>query len=258
LGKREGLLIGTRLPPGPSALLEVGVLFLPAIPAYLWAWPVLEGTNLWILQCLAYAYILAGTLFIGLRRWRLRELGINRRGLWLSLICGLLILGGRTLVIATVDWEASLRPFNLARILGEFGFYFGLVGLGEELLFRGLIYQALDEWAGTRWAIWGSSLGFSLWHIFGQGPLVGAAMLFYGLMFALIRWRAGGILGLILVHGAIDLAAAQMMPDTDVLALGRPGILHPLWMVLGLGLLLFVPLYLWKIHPFKIRMFHKY
>jgi len=32
----------TRLPPGFPALLEVGVMCMPAIPAYLWVWPNLQ------------------------------------------------------------------------------------------------------------------------------------------------------------------------------------------------------------------------
>jgi membrane protease YdiL (CAAX protease family) len=239
----------SRLHPSLAALIEVGVMFLPAIPAYLWLWPNVEGASFYLAQSLAYLYVLAGTLYIGLRRWDLNQLGINRQGLRLSLICGLLIVAGRTLVILTVDWDLSPPPFNLIRMMGEVLFYFALVGLVEELLYRGLVYRALDEWLGARWAIWGSSLGFMLWHIFGHGPLVGAASLLYGLVFALIRWRAGGIVGLILVHGLMDSAAVQMLPSTDVLGLGRPEIPHPFLMLLGLALILGVPLYLWLLHP---------
>jgi len=88
-----------------------------------------------------------------------------------------------------------------------------------------------------------------LWHIFGQGPLVGAAMLFYGLIFALIRWRAGGIVGLVLIHGAIDFAAMRMLPAQVIIA--RPDILYPRVLILGLVLILLIPLFLWKIYPLK-------
>ena len=100
-----------------------------------------------------------------------------------------------------------------------------------------------------RWAIWGSSLGFVFWHLFGQGPLVGVAMLLYGLIFALMRWRAGGIFGLVVVHGLIDFSALLLLPDLNVTALARPNISHPLMLLLGLALIAFSPLYLWKVHP---------
>lgn len=238
-----------QLHTGLVTLLEVGVLFLPAIPAYLWLWPYVEGVSWWGLQILAYVYVLVGTLYIGRRRWNWGQLGINRHGWWLSLICGLTIIAGRTLVILSVAWDLTLPRFDLVRIVGEIMFYFGLVGVVEELLFRGLVYQTLDRWLGSRWAIWGSSLGFGLWHVFGQGPVIGATAVFYGLIFALMRWRAGGIVGLIFVHGLMDFTAVQMLPDTDVLGLGRPDIAHPALLFLGLGLILAVPLYLWLVHP---------
>jgi protein-S-isoprenylcysteine O-methyltransferase Ste14/membrane protease YdiL (CAAX protease family) len=243
----------SRLPPGPSALLELGLFFTPALPAYLWIWPNVSGTGEWIMQSLVYVYAIVGSLFIGLRRWSLPELGLNGKGLRISLIAGMAIVVGRALVILSVDWEAPLPDYNPLRLLAEAFFYFGLVGLGEELLFRGLLYKAFDEWRGSSWAIWGSSLGFALWHVFGQGLLVGAATLFYGLTFALIRWKAGGMIGLIFIHGMIDFSALLLLPDIQVTTLARPEIPHPAWLALGLALIAFTPLYLWKIHPWMNR-----
>jgi membrane protease YdiL (CAAX protease family) len=237
-----------RLPPGLTALLEVGVMFLPAIPAYLWLWPNVNGTSAWIANSLSDLYAIAGSLVIGLRRWKWSELGWNRKGFWLSLACGLAIVAGRTLCILAIDWGLPPPQLSALRLLGEFLFDFALVGVGQELLFRGLIYRALEDWRGTRWAIWGSSLCFGLWHL-GGGPLMIVATGLYGLVFALIRWRAGGILGLILVHGLVDFTALLLLPNLDVVSLGRPNIPHPAWMTLGLALIIAVPIYLWLIHP---------
>lgn len=238
----------SRLHHGLSALLEVIVMFLPAIPAYIWLWPSVSGASAWIAESLANLYAIGGSLVIGLRRWKLSQLGINGKGALLSLTCGLVLIAGRTLIIRSVDWGLPPPQFSPLRILGEFLFDFVLVGVGQELLFRGLIYRAFEDWRGTRWAIWGSSLAFGLWH-FGGGPVMIAATAFYGLIFALIRWRAGSILGLILVHGLMDFTGALLSPSTDVVGLGRPNIPQPFWPFLGLALILAVPLYLWKIHP---------
>jgi len=108
-----------RLHPGFSALLEVGLMFLPAIPAYLWLWPRLEGAAETVVQSLTYLYVLAGTLVIGLRRWSLGQLGLNRNGLWLSALCGLAVLSGRLLIILAVDWQAEPPPISLLRLLGN-------------------------------------------------------------------------------------------------------------------------------------------
>ncbi len=103
----------SKLPPGFSALLEVGVMFLPAIPAYLWLWPNVEGTSVWIANSLSDLYAIAGSLFIGLRRWSLDELGVNIKGLWLGLACGLAIVTGtvsRHLICRLEPASASTQP----------------------------------------------------------------------------------------------------------------------------------------------------
>jgi membrane protease YdiL (CAAX protease family) len=243
--------------PSISALAEIGLLFLPAIPAYLWVWPNLEGGWLDFFQVLTYLYVMAGTLFIGRRRWSWDQLGINRRGLGLTLACELAILGGRLMIILSIDWNVQPSHLTWLRRAGDLLFYIGLVGLGEELLFRGLIYRLLEDWRGTRWAIWGSSFGFGLWHIFGQGPLVGLATAAIGLLFAQIRWRGGGIIGLIVLHGLWDLETVWLVADTNS-AIFSPGAVtfrYPVLVNLGTLLLLVVPIYLAWIHPRVERFF---
>jgi len=245
------------LPPGLGALLEVGVMFLPAIPAYLWVWPRLEGAAVQVMHWVSYSYVLAGTLVIGLRRWSLGQLGLNRHGLWLSALCGLAVLSGRLLIILAIDWGVASPRIELLSLLGDILFYFGAVGLVEELLYRGLVYRALEDWLNTTWAIWGSSLGFGLWHIFGQGPLMGAVSFFIGLYFALFRWRAGGILGLIFIHGLWDLESVLLIASSNqqILSIAsQPDILRPGWLYLGTALLLLVPVYLWWLHPLAARL----
>jgi len=233
----------------PRPLLEFGVMFLPSIPAYLWVWPNISGVQEQAFQVVVYFYFLAGALWIGLRRWNLSQLGLNWQGLWLSLACGLALLMGRLLVIFSVSWSQPALPFNLARLGGEILFYFGLVGLVEELLFRGLLYRILEEWGGVRWAIWGTSVGFVLWHVFGQGLLGALAGFIFGLVFALVRWRAGGIAGLILIHGLADITSVELMPSLDLTQLERPAITQPALLILGYVLIFLIPVYLWKIHP---------
>ncbi len=201
--------------PSVSALFEIGLLFLPAIPAYLWVWPRLSEQGNSLFQVLTYLYVLAGTSLIGLRRWSWADLGLNRKGLGLATVCGTAILLGRLLILRSIDWGGRPALLTWAGVLGDLLFYFGLVGLVEELLFRGLVYRLLDDWRGAAWAIWGSSLGFGLWHVFGQGPLAGLATAAVGLLFALIRWRAGGIVGLIVLHGLWDLEVVWLVPASN-------------------------------------------
>ena len=246
LPRPSALLSALRcLPEALKALLETALWFLPATPAYLWVWPNITGTVEDAFQLVAYAWFLAGALWIGLRRWRPTELGLNTRGLGLSLFYGAILIAGRTLVILAVDWEQPAPTFTPPQIIGKALFYLLAVGLSEELLFRGLIYRALLAWRGTGWAVLGSSLAFGLWHVFGQGGLVGITMVFYGLVFALMRWRSGGILGLVIVHGLVDFSAVLLMPSIDVTSFGNIAISRPDWLMLGLALILLLPLLLW-------------
>jgi membrane protease YdiL (CAAX protease family)/protein-S-isoprenylcysteine O-methyltransferase Ste14 len=239
-----------RITPGLGALLEVLILFLPAIPAYLWIWPVVQGATETIFQILVYVYMLTGALWIGLRRWNLAQLGLNRKGIWLSLACALVILVGRLMIVFSVKWTIHPASYNLIGLLGQVLYYFGLVGLVEELLFRGLVYRAFEEWLGSGWAIWGSAFGFMLWHIFGQGLLIGVTTFVIGLAFALIRWRAGGILGLIVLHGLYDLETVLLVSDSNaqIANLSRPEIPYPGLTILGLVFMLAIPFYLGKLY----------
>jgi protein-S-isoprenylcysteine O-methyltransferase Ste14 len=239
-----------RLHPGLAALLETALLFLPAIPAYLFYWPHASANLSQAGEIASYVYFAVGTLLIG-RRWSIDRLGLNRQGIWLGLICGFLLVLARTLVILGVMPAYNPPSLLFGDLIAQTAFYLGLVGLVEELLFRGMIYRAVEDWLGARWAIWISSLAFGLWHIFGQGPAVGAATFFYGLIFALMRRRAGGIIGLIFAHGWMDLATFLFLSPQSLesLTTGRPEIAHPMWVFIGMLLLVQVPVYLWKIHP---------
>jgi len=243
-------MIQTRLHPSLAALAEVAIMFLPGIPAYLWLWPNVEGTA-WSMpvQVAVYLYFLAGCLLIGLRRWNLSQLGLNRQGLGLSLICGTVFLVAWTLGRLATDLPMGLRPITFQRLVGEIVFYFGLVGLIEELLFRGLIYRALHDWRSARLAIWGSALAFGLYHIGWQGPLGALGCSVVGVIFGVIRWRAGGIVGLILIHGLLDVIAEEIWPSLTIEQVSQVHVVHPALGILSDVLLLAVLIYLWKFHP---------
>jgi membrane protease YdiL (CAAX protease family) len=244
-----------RLHPSLVGLLEVGLMCLPAIPAYLWVWPNLRGAALDLWQVFVYLYIIAGTVFIGRRRYSWDQLGLNRKGIWLALGSGLALLAARLSIILGIDWTVQPAPLTWLGLAGKLLYYFGLVGLGEELLFRGLIYRLLEDWPeahhSTRWAIWGSSVGFVLWHIFGQGPLVGFASLLIGLLFALIRWRGGGIVGLIILHGLWDLQTVLLVAESNAEIVNslEVSFSNPALVWLGTVLLVLVPVYVGVIHP---------
>jgi len=238
--------------PGISALLEIAILFLPSIPAYIWMWPNVVNTDLFYpVQSLVYVYVLAGGLFIGLRRWSWHELGFNNRGIFLGMVCGSVLVAELILLHIGLGWPLQFRSFSLLRFAWEIIFYFAFVGLVEEFMFRGLVYRALDDIRGPALAIIGSSIGFALWHAGRMGPLL-IGPFAIGIIFSLIRWRGGGIIGLIIIHGFYDLFATQLdMPIafesfTQILQLP---IANPIAFVAGDILMIALVVYLLKGHP---------
>lgn len=231
-------------------MVEVGILFLPAIPAYIWLWPNVEDAQARLVNILVYLYVLIGTLFIGLRRWTWRDLGFNLRCIPLSLGYGGVFFLSRLLILLGVQWPGERPVFTVITALGEVIFYIAMIGLVEELLHRGLIYRALQDWRGETWAIWGSSFAFMLWHIFGHGPIIGVTMFFFGLIFGMIRRYSGGITGLILVHGLIDLETVCLVAQSNQeivnasVSFSNPGLI-----LAGTVLLVALPLFLWLAHP---------
>jgi membrane protease YdiL (CAAX protease family) len=213
---------------------------------------MVSGTEYFdVVQSLVYVYFFCGALFIGLRRWSWSQLGLNRRGIGLSLVCGGVFIAERFLAQLALGLPLGLRPFGLLRVAWEVFFYFVLVGMVEELLFRGLMFRALEDWHGPALAILGSSLGFALWHIGWAGPFIVVHFLI-GIMFGLIRWRAGGIAGLIVVHGLFDLLAVETQTPATIETIGQLRhltIANPVAVMVGDFLLFALILYLWKIHP---------
>lgn len=232
-----------------GALVEFGLLFLPGIPAYVWLWPNVAGDDRTWIQVIVYLYFLVGSVIIGFRRWTPGQLGLNRRGLGVSLGCGtaiiLMMMAGRFAI--GLVWAPI--PITLDRIVFDIGFYIGLVGGVEEFLFRGLLYRILFELRGDRLAIWGSALAFGIYHIGGQGILGGLGTGLIGVIDGAIRWRAGGIAGLIATHGIYDIIAIEGWPHLTMNQVLEIQVVHPELALIADGLLFGTLIYLWKVHP---------
>lgn len=188
--------------------------------------PLLSALSLWF--GMFVLYIVAGGVA------QQMELGPTERTL---LFGGLLSVVGLVIVALQRSWRAVglgapttwtvalpllvLPVINLAR-----GFHADLataatlavasllVGLNEELWFRGLILRALAP-KGLNWAVWGSAILFGVLHLLnglaGQDLLVTLIQIAYafviGICYALVRLKGGSVWPLILIHAATDFFA---------------------------------------------------
>lgn len=108
--------------------------------------------------------------------------GTNRRTWLLATALGLTAFGlARTIV---PGWAVHPLPVWGAAVTVA-------AGVGEEALFRRLLYGWLARW-GVVTAIVGSAVSFALIHIPGYGLGTFAVNLAAGVLFAWQRWASGG------------------------------------------------------------------
>ena len=101
-----------------SAWIEVGLLFLPAVPALLWVWPSLHDEGLiYLVQSLAYVYFFCGCLVIGLRRCTWAELGLSWQGIGLGLVCGGVFVIERFLAQIAFGFPLEFRAIDPVRLV---------------------------------------------------------------------------------------------------------------------------------------------
>ncbi|MCJ7557849.1 MAG: CPBP family intramembrane metalloprotease [Gammaproteobacteria bacterium] len=84
-----------------------------------------------------------------------------------------------------------------------------LAGLGEEMLFRGVIQQALQQWLGPWAGLLLASLVFGAAHWVSRTYMVFASLM--GLYLGLLYWLSGDLLLAAIVHALYDFLALRML-----------------------------------------------
>lgn len=89
------------------------------------------------------------------------------------------------------------------------------VGLYEELAFRGLLYCILNGLDGSRLAVWETAIGFALMHLDNAPALPELLRDFLtGLLFVQTHRSTGSIVGVVILHAAIDSLWWVLRPDS--------------------------------------------
>ena len=190
-----------------------------------------------------------------------RSLGIRgggrggRRRLSSALLRGLLIatflLALVTVALLMGSWAHWLGEWSLSRSLNALALLL-VVGLTEELIFRGWLWRELDQLIGPASAVAGQALIFSLVHTrfnLGFWPMLTLliGLLLLGLCLAVQRRLDGGSLwGCVGLHGGLvagwfllQSGLLQLSPDAPSWLVGPGGSNpNPLGGAIGLGGLL--------------------
>ncbi len=197
--------------PGAFDLLAVLAIWLPfdlRLLEGIWTWP--EGQGSYALQTVL-AVDLAVFLFVlyrGLKgigyRFRLDPRGVLAVAASFAVFSSIAIPLG--LAIDFITYQA--RPFDAGAFVLSFLMILLFIGIPEELLFRGLIQNFLEQWWGKGFrSLAAASLIFGAAHLdndaapnFSYALLASIAGIFYGFTFR----RAGNLLAPALLHALVD------------------------------------------------------
>jgi membrane protease YdiL (CAAX protease family) len=158
-----------------------------------------------------WPFVAAVAFVLGVVAWqRWHDVGLvvlpSRRSLWLTWLPVLYIVGALVLAI-----QFGLPPRGVMLWVGVNTF---LVGLSEELMFRGVLLQSLRRTMSIWPAVALTTLAFGAIHslnVFITGDLRSAlvqstAASLSGLLFVALRLRTGSLWPCIVVHGGWDFA----------------------------------------------------
>jgi membrane protease YdiL (CAAX protease family) len=218
----------------PSATALAGAAlaaFIPPLVTWYLLYPLAEYNNLTLNIALALTPLVAVGIIIVLRL-RPFSLGLSlgrlaRAGLLITLGYGLVVLLGFLVNNLTVTQLPLLRS---SYSLGAWVNGWLLTGLGEELLFSGVLFSLLAaRLPRRRWlAVLGVAVLFALWHLPGylaQGRLGGdlagrlalnaVSWLFFGTVYAL----SGNLWLAAFTHASTDYALVPLVTSSPLLGL---------------------------------------
>jgi len=151
---------------------------------------------------------------------------ITWRGQWPALLWGLAATGPMLIGFWLIDrfpWgplgdlkrdvERLVVPLFRGCSILELALISAAAGIGEEMLFRGLVQHALAQWLAPPWGVWialvAASFVFGCFHPLSTTYAVLAALI--GLYLGLLLIFSGNLLAPALAHGLYDFVALVYM-----------------------------------------------
>ena len=120
-------------------------------------------------------------------------------------------------VLGTIEYSI-LRPapafptFEVKYLLRDMMYMFLFVGLGEELLFRGLLQIDLMKVFGVKGGLILASLMFAIMHLTWRSlPELGFVFI-AGLILGFLYWKTKNLVLPIIVHGANNVMLVAVLP----------------------------------------------
>ena len=106
----------------------------------------------------------------------------------------------------------AFPTFEVRYLLRDMVYMLLFVGIGEELLFRGLIQRDLMGAFGWKWGLLGSSLIFAIMHLTWRSiPELGFVFL-AGLILGFLYWKTNSLVVPIVAHGINNVILVSVLP----------------------------------------------
>jgi membrane protease YdiL (CAAX protease family) len=188
------------------ALLPIYILFTSSLP-----WFFLSQE---FLLPAVYSVILA---LCGWHIYRknigLRQIGFHRDKLLRYILTGILVgipLGISEYFIITP--VAASPSFEVGYFIRDLAYMVVFVGLGEELLFRGLVQREMMNLLGWKWGLFGASLIFAVMHLVWRSIPELIFTFLTGLLFGYLYYRTRSLVAPIVAHGVGNTILVAVMP----------------------------------------------
>ena len=187
-------------------LIPLYILFTSSLPWFF--------LNQELLLPAVYAAVLALCAWhIYRKNLSLRDIGFRRERLVKYIVTGILVgapLGAAEYFIITP--LAAFPTFEIKYLMRDLAYMILFVGVGEELLFRGLVQRDMANLLGWRWGLLVASLMFGVMHLTWRSiPELGFTFI-AGLIFGYLYHRTGSLTAPIVAHGVGNTILVAVMP----------------------------------------------
>jgi hypothetical protein len=143
----------------------------------------------------------------------LKDIGFHRDKMLKYILIGVLLgipLGTMEYFIITP--AAASPTFEIKYLVRDLVYMVAFVGLGEELLFRGLVQRDMINLLGWKWGLLGASAMFMVMHLTWRSiPELGFT-LFAGLSFGYLYHKTNSMTAPIIAHGVGNTILVAVMP----------------------------------------------
>jgi membrane protease YdiL (CAAX protease family) len=113
-----------------------------------------------------------------------------------------------------------------------------IAGIGEEMLFRGFFQGTMERITSAKKAVIATAMVFAILHF---NPWYFLEITIFGIIMGVVVWKSGSIFPAMVIHGLknfLSLITSNVKPESISWYLFK-GHVHPAWLVLGLGMVVF-------------------